>query len=289
MSTKISQLLHIFFFPFMAHGHMIPTLDMAKLFTSRGCKTTIVTTPANQSFFNKAIESTTNLDTQTQILLFKFPSKEVGLPKGCENTHSLTTLDTMPKFFTATTTLEQPLEQFIKQHRPNCLVADILFPWATKLATKHAIPRLVFHGTCFFALSASICLMKDQPHKKVFSDSEKFVVPNLPDKIILTTSQLPNYLRQESELTNFVREAKESELTSYGALADHYRKALGRKAWHIGPAYLSNRNKQDNAKRGRESSIDMQDCLNWLDSEKPNSVVYVSFGTVANFKDDQLM
>ncbi|KAG6436273.1 hypothetical protein SASPL_101159 [Salvia splendens] len=41
--------LHIMFLPLMAHGHMIPALDMAKLFTSRGLKTTIISTPSFSS------------------------------------------------------------------------------------------------------------------------------------------------------------------------------------------------------------------------------------------------
>ncbi|CAN0846393.1 Scopoletin glucosyltransferase [Linum grandiflorum] len=47
--------LHVFFFPFMAHGHMIPAIDMAKVFASRGVKATIVTTPLNAPLFSKTI------------------------------------------------------------------------------------------------------------------------------------------------------------------------------------------------------------------------------------------
>ncbi|MED6132865.1 Anthocyanidin 3-O-glucosyltransferase 7 [Stylosanthes scabra] len=54
MGTE-SPTLHIFFFPFMAHGHIIPTVDMAKLFASRGVNSTIVTTPVNASLISKAI------------------------------------------------------------------------------------------------------------------------------------------------------------------------------------------------------------------------------------------
>jgi hypothetical protein len=38
MSSEVNELL----FPFMAHGHRIPLLDMAKLFDSRGPKTITV-------------------------------------------------------------------------------------------------------------------------------------------------------------------------------------------------------------------------------------------------------
>ena len=57
MGTESPQ-LHIVFFPFMALGHMIPTIDIAKLFAARGVKSTIVTTPQNVPFVSKTIERT---------------------------------------------------------------------------------------------------------------------------------------------------------------------------------------------------------------------------------------
>uniref|UniRef100_B9MY76 Uncharacterized protein n=1 Tax=Populus trichocarpa TaxID=3694 RepID=B9MY76_POPTR len=43
MKSSFEQ--HVLLFPFMAHGHRMPLLDMAKLFDSRGPKTTKVTNP----------------------------------------------------------------------------------------------------------------------------------------------------------------------------------------------------------------------------------------------------
>ena len=55
--------------------------------------------------------------------------------------------------------------------------------------------------------------------------------------------------------------------------ADHLRKVLRRKSWHIGPMFLFNRVKEEKAHRGNK-----HECLKWLDTKKPNSVVYVCFG-----------
>ncbi|EXC17298.1 UDP-glucose flavonoid 3-O-glucosyltransferase 7 [Morus notabilis] len=284
----------------MAHGHMIPAVDMAKLFASRGCKATVILTPANALFFTQEIERSRNLGLEIEIVLLKFPVLDFELPEGCENVHMLTSDDMVEKFFKATTMLEQPLEELIKEHRPNCLVADITFSWATEVAARFGIPRLVFHGVSFFALCTSICLMEHEPYKKVSSDSEPFVVPNLPHEIKLTRDQLPPYIKQESELATLARQFTESEETSYGVIvnsyyelepdyADYYRRVLGRRAWHIGPFYLLNKDKEDKAQRGPKSSIDERECLNWLNSKKPNSVVYVTFGSNVNFNDTQLM
>lgn len=70
--------------------------------------------------------------------------------------------------------------------------------------------------------------------------------------------------------------------------ADHFREVLGRKAWHIGPLSLCNKDIEEKANRGKEATIDEQECLKWLDTKKPNSVVYLCFGSAANFPDSQL-
>ncbi|KAJ6754760.1 GLYCOSYLTRANSFERASE [Salix purpurea] len=102
----------------------------------------------------------------------------------------------------------------------------------------------------------------------------------------------------ETEFTRLIQKVRESSWKSYGivinsfyelesAYADFF-KELGRKAWHIGPVSLCNREFEEKAQRGKEASIDEHECLKWLDSKEPNSVVYICFGTVANFSDSQL-
>ena len=72
------------------------------------------------------------------------------------------------------------------------------------------------------------------------------------------------------------------------AYADCYSNDLGKKAWHIGPVSLCNRDTEAKAHRGKEASIDEHECLKWLGTKKPNSVVYVCFGSITNFPDSQL-
>ncbi|XP_062020425.1 scopoletin glucosyltransferase-like [Rosa rugosa] len=297
MDTKTSQ-SHIFFFPYLSHGHIIPVIDMAKLFASKGIKTTIVSTPHNLSLFSKAIERSRVSGFEIGVLAIKFPAVEVGLPEGCQSAHMVKKYEDLQKFLKATAMLEQPLEQLIKQHRPNCLVADIYFPWATGVAARFGIPRLVFHGTNFISQSVSHHLMKMDLTQ--VSDSEPLLIPNLPHEFKIPGNQIPEFMKQESELKRFGQSAAESERSSYGvivnsfyeiepAYADHYRNVLGIKAWHIGPTFLCHKEIEDKAQRGLANSIDGHECQKWLDSKKPSSVIYVSFGSMVKFDDAQLM
>ncbi|KAM1420928.1 hypothetical protein ACFX2I_003241 [Malus domestica] len=296
MDTKSHKQLHIFFFPYMAQGHTIPLINMAKLFASHGVKSTLITTPLNAPLFSKAIQGTKQLGFDIEILVIKFPTEEVGLPQGCESGNLATTTEMKEKFFKATFLLQPQIEQVLDEHRPHCLVADAFFSWATNLAAKFGILRIIFHGVGFFALCATLSVLLYEPHLKLSSDSEVFTIPNFPVEIKLIRSQIPAFIKQnaETEFTKLFKAARECEEKSFGfiinsfyelepAFADHYRTAFGRKAWHIGPIFSWNKAANDEASLGQHKS------LNWLNSKKPNSVVYICFGSMTNFIDSQLL
>ncbi|KMT01178.1 hypothetical protein BVRB_9g224300 [Beta vulgaris subsp. vulgaris] len=297
------QDFHVVLFPFMAHGHMIPMLDIARLFTARdNVKATIITTQLNIATITKDIES--NKTTRTPIFnieLFKFPAQEVGLPEGFENLEQVLRPEFFDKFFEATELLNEQLEKYLEKVRPNCLVADMFFPWATDSAAKFNIPRLVFHGTSIIALCAEEIIRLYEPFNNVSSDEEPFVLPLLPHEIQLRRSQISEGLT-ENEETDYKRKIaniKESELKSYGVIinsfyemepdyAKFYSKELRRRSWNVGPVSLSNRSIEDKNQGDKQALIDEHECLQWLNSKKPDSVTYICFGSTTSFIAPQL-
>ncbi|XP_057542648.1 scopoletin glucosyltransferase-like [Amaranthus tricolor] len=300
------QRLHIALFPLMAAGHMIPILDIAKLFSSYNLKTTIITTPLNASFFTKPLQ---NSKHNIGIEIIPFPSKEMGLPEGIENFDQFTSDEMSIKFLNATQQLQHSLEQVLLKCKPNCLVSDMLFPFSVDVAAKFNIPRVVFHGTNYFSQCLTHAMIKYEPYKSVLSNEEEFVIPNLPHQILHTKSRLPSIMRgekrdhdeddQSGEFMKVFVQALEAEEKSYGIIvnsfyelepdyAEHYRKVMGRKAWSIGPVSMCNREIEDKFQRGKDSGIGSHLCLEWLGSRKPNSVVYVCFGSLAEVSSLQL-
>lgn len=172
---------------------MIQILHIAKLFTSRGVKSTIITTPLN------ALSSGKLFRNEIDILMIEFPSFKAGLLQGCKNSNRIPSQHLIPKFIMATTTLENQLERLLEEHKPNHLVADAFFPWATGLASKFDIPRLVFHWTSFIPSCANESLKLYKSQKNVSSDDELFILPNLPHKIKLTKMHIPPSKRQVTE------------------------------------------------------------------------------------------
>uniref|UniRef100_A0A3Q7FCR0 Uncharacterized protein n=1 Tax=Solanum lycopersicum TaxID=4081 RepID=A0A3Q7FCR0_SOLLC len=56
---------------------------------------------------------------------------------------------------------------------------------------KIAAPSNIgFHGTSYFALCATDSVMPYKPFMNISSDSDAFVIPNLPHQIKLTRTQL---------------------------------------------------------------------------------------------------
>ncbi|KAL2460270.1 UDP-glycosyltransferase 73B4 [Abeliophyllum distichum] len=280
-----SPTVNIFFFPFVGGGHLIPMIDLARLFASHGVKATIITIPNEATVFQKSIDrdQQSGLDINFHVL---------QLPPDT----SLQTVDMSAPPMTDTSILQEPLKQLLIQRRPDCIVTDTFHRWVADVIDAIGIPRIIFNGNCCFARCCDENIKRFSPHTEVASDTELFVMPDLPDKIELTRSQLPIFVRTGTE---FPGKSTRAEQNSFGqvvnsfyalepAYVDYFRNVIGKKAWLVGPVSLCNRNLQDKAARGQKASIDENSCLNWLDSKKPNSVLYVSFGSLARLSPTQL-
>ncbi|KAI3963270.1 hypothetical protein MKW92_051173 [Papaver armeniacum] len=296
--------LHFVLFPLMQQGHMIPMIDMARLFAERSIIVTIVTTPANSLRFKKMVDRSVEAGLSIQLLILPFPSLETGLPQGCENIDALPSPEWANKFLNATTLLQEPFEQsFIDlEPVPCCIISDMAFPWTAEIANKFKIPRISFFGTsCFYQLCSHNILQSKILESHTLSLSDPFTVPGLPDQIRITKAVLPRTLYQKSEdLKVFCDRIREAERTAYGVVvnsfqelettyADEYLKAKFGKVWCIGPVSLCNKEKLDKAERGNKASIDENQCLKWLDSRDPQSVVFACFGSLCALTTSELI
>ncbi|XVF01289.1 hypothetical protein REPUB_Repub04eG0075000 [Reevesia pubescens] len=283
MDSKSSP-VEVFFFPYVGGGHQIPMIDIARLFAAHGAKSTIISTSKHALSFQKSIIR----DQQSghQIFIQNLP-----LPDNVDLAH--TDMSAPPQIDTSM--LQEPLKSLLLQCKPDCIVHDVFHRWAADAIDnlEFDIPRIVFSGNGCFSSCARENITKFKPDEMVGSDYEPFVVPGLPDRIELTRSQLPvfkfvqQHMRKSQEKCFGVVVNSFYELEP--AYAEYFRKELGNKAWLVGPVSLYNRNVADKAERGKKASIDEQSILSWLDSKEPNSVLYISFGSVARLAPEQLL
>ncbi|KAI9154062.1 hypothetical protein LWI28_020459 [Acer negundo] len=298
---------HFVLIPLMAQGHMIPMIDMARLFAERGVIVSLVTTPHNASRFETIIHrSNQQYDddqlTNIQLVRIPFPCNQVGLPAGYENLDTLPSRDLLKKFYNAIDMLQEPLEQFLEKANPppSCIISDKCLSWTSEVAQKFKIPRLVFHGMCCFSLLSSHNVMLYNAHNSVTSDSEPFLVPGLPQRIEVTKAQLPGTFVSLSDLDDVRNKMREAESSAYGVVvnsfdelehgcAEEYEKVIEKKVWCIGPVSLCNKKNEDKFERGNRASIDEKNCLEWLNSKKERSVIYACLGSLCRLVVAQLI
>jgi len=265
---------------------------MAKLLARRGLKVTIILTPLNAARLNTILDQAKASNLNIQFLSLPFPCQQAGLPEGCENMDTLPSPDLVPQFFEASNMLQKPLEKWLEElehSRPSCIISDICLPWTSDLARRFKIPRFVFHGISCFTLLCSHNISRSKVLETLKSDSESFLVPNMPDRTEFTMAQLPETMKQISgDLSDLMDQFKAAELSAQGILVNTFEELEPRyvkeyqkvveKIWCIGPLSLCNK-----------SSIDEPECMRWLDSMKLNSVIYVCFGSLCHLLASQLV
>ncbi|XP_055821444.1 nuatigenin 3-beta-glucosyltransferase-like [Solanum dulcamara] len=300
MAKINGEVLHVVFVPYFTPSHMIPLVDIARLFSSHGVKVSIITTPYNALLFESSIDHDTDLGHKIFVHKLKFPSAEVGIPEGIENFSVVTSKEMALGVYMGIPLLQKPMESLIFELRPHCIVSDMFFPWTVDVAEQLKIPRLMFYPTNVLFHCVEHCLKLYTPHEKVSSDSESFKVPGLPDQIEMKRSQLPENIKTKSEgpYWEMMKRIKESEPRSYAMIhdaiyelelsyAELYQKIKGKKPWLIGPLFHFSKREEANNSRNSPDQ-ERHNCLSWLDSQEPNSVVYICFGSMARFSDAQL-
>ncbi|KAK9289515.1 hypothetical protein L1049_007670 [Liquidambar formosana] len=285
MASPLNQ-LHFVPIPLRAQGHVIPMIDMARLFAERGVNVSLVTIPHHAARFATIID--------------RALKPEVGLPMGCENLDIVPSRDLIRNFYKAIDKLQEPLEQYLQEQKPlpSCIISDKCLYWTAQTVRKFQILRTVFHGMCCFSLLSSHNVQLYNAHNSVASNSEPFVVQGMPLKFEITRAQLPGSFVTLPDLDDIPCQMQEAESTAYGVVvnsfnelehgcAEEYQRALGKKVWCIGLVSLCNKENLDMFERGNKASIDDKQCLGWL--VKPRSIVYACLGSQCRLVASQLI
>nr|ADJ96636.1 SGA [Solanum tuberosum] len=301
---------HVVFIPYAMTSHITPLVHIARLFALHGLKVTIIAPQHNALLFQSSVDrdrlfSGSNITVRT----IQFPSEEVGLPVGIENFIASPSMEIVGKVHYGFILLQKIMEQLIREINPNCIVSDMFFPWTVDLAEEMQIPRFSFQPATSIHQCAWVLIREFKPYKNVASDSERFLIPGLPLDIKMKVSEIEDFLKEETEYTKTVDDVLQAEVRSHGIIhntcselepgvAQLYEKARGVKGWHIGPLalFINKYEAEISSKQISNSNINScsdpwkgyGDCFNWLENQQPNSVLFVCFGSMIRFSDDQL-
>ncbi|KAL1541339.1 UDP-glycosyltransferase 73C3-like [Salvia divinorum] len=300
-----SHPLHFLLVPLLSQSHIIPLTDFGKLLAQRGLTVSIVTTPRNFIRYRAAISLAASTGLQFQIIPLEFPCEEAGLPPGCENMDSLTSMDLAPEFFVACELLEVPLLKLMAElrPRPSCIVSTNALPWTQRVADRFNIPRYIFETISCFTLFCSHVLSSDRTQEMIAaaaSASEPFLVPDIPHRIELTKAQLPQAKKKSAgkDIETVIDQIKRARSSSRATLVNSFEEIesgyvegyakVARTLWCIGPVSVCNKKPAEKLDRGNKASIDERQCMSWLDSKEAGTVIYACFGSLCRISAAQI-
>ncbi|RLM78820.1 UDP-glycosyltransferase 73C6-like [Panicum miliaceum] len=287
---------HFVLVPMMAAGHAGPMLDMARALARRGALVTFVTTTLNLPRLGRGPGDD---EIPIRFLPLRFPCAEAGLPEGCESLDALPGPSLLGRFNDACAMLRAPLVACLRGDAAagapaSCVVADACHPWTGGAARDLGVPRLAFDGFCAFS---SFCMRQMNVHRifdGVDDDRRSVRVPGFPIDVEISRARSPGNFTGPG-MKEFGEEIMAESARADGLVVnsfaeleprfvDAYEATIGKKVWTIGPLFL---NTMPSAAATAEDAAAVR-CANWLESKKPRSVVFVSFGSLVRSSVPQL-
>ncbi|XP_052146188.1 UDP-glucose flavonoid 3-O-glucosyltransferase 7-like [Oryza glaberrima] len=287
--------LRVFFLPFFAKGHLIPMTDLAcRMAAARPeeMDATMVVTPGNAALIATAVTRAAARGHPVGVLCYPFP--DVGMERGVECLGVAAAHDAWRVY--RAVDLSQPIhEALLLEHRPDAIVADVPFWWATDIAAELGVPRLTFSPVGVFPQLAMNNLVAVRAEIIRAGDATPPVpVPGMPGKeISIPASELPNFLLRDDQLSVSWDRIRASQLAGFGVAVNtfvdleqtychEFSRVDARRAYFVGPVGMSSNTA---ARRGGDGN---DECLRWLSTKPSRSVVYVSFGSWAYFSPRQV-
>lgn len=153
---------HIAMFPWLAFGHMIPFLELAKLFAQKGHRVSFISTPRN---IDRLPKIPPNLISAIDFIELPLTRLE-DLPENAEATIDVPE-SKVPYLKKAYDSLRHPLARFLHMSNPDWLLYDFAPYWVGPIATELRIKA------AFFSIMTAALLGFLGPSSVLMDDSRK--------------------------------------------------------------------------------------------------------------------
>ncbi|KAL7168754.1 hypothetical protein ACSBR2_033904 [Camellia fascicularis] len=130
-------------FPWLAHGHISPYLELAKKLSARNFKIYLCSTPVNLTSIKRTLSE--RYSNSIQLIELHVPPLP-DLPPPYHTTKGLLP-HVIPILIKAFDSAEPNFSLLLKTHKSDLLIYDFLQPWAPVVATEYGIPAVDFITT----------------------------------------------------------------------------------------------------------------------------------------------
>ncbi|KAI5314750.1 hypothetical protein L3X38_043926 [Prunus dulcis] len=286
---------HIFLVCFPAQGHINPMLRLGKRLAAKGMLVTFSTTENYGKEMRKANNGISEEATPVGAGFIRFEFFPDGLP---EDDPKQTDLEYyVPKLELVGKEL---VTQMIKRHategRPvSCVVNNPFIPWVCDVAVELGIPQATL-----WIQSCAVFSAYYHYNKKTVpfpTEAEPNIDVQLPCMPVLKHDEIPSFLHPSDPfqvlgraiLGQFKKLSK-----SFYVLMDTFQELEPEIIEHmsqvcivkpVGPLFKNPKAPKTSV---RGDLMKSDDCLDWLNSKPPASVVYISFGSIVHLKQEQV-
>ncbi|CAI9118832.1 OLC1v1020459C1 [Oldenlandia corymbosa var. corymbosa] len=269
--TSESSGFKVLMFPWLAHGHISPFMELSKLlFTKKNCHIYFCSTKINLNFVKENFGETLSNHHSIELVELHLPDSP-ALPPQYQTTKNLPP-HLMSKLMIAFQMAKSSFSIILNHLSPDLLIFDSFQSWASLLAAEKNIPAVHFAtsgaatASFFYHMYAHNC-SDEYPFSSIFLmdyEARKFQALVDSNKAVAEDYAFRSFdLSSEIVLIKTCRELEKKYL-------DHLSYLCGKELVCVGPLVQeSNSQEEDNH----------TDIINFLNSKNQASVIYVSFGS----------
>lgn len=295
-----SKHVHVVVLPWLAFGHMIPYLELSIALAKFGIHTSFLSTPRNIQRLPKIPPNLSKLINFISIPLPQPPFNP--LPENAEATVDMPN-DNMDSLKIAFDLMQHPIKNVIAEISPNWLIVDFCPHWAADISQDLNIP-LIFYT--MFSCSSSVFFgspefLTGEGQKKFRSSPESMTVPphwvDFPSKVAYriqeaTGAQYGFYgmnatgISDSSRLARVIGASRVLAIRSCPEFEASYLRLFSKiNGKPVFPVGLLPPKKPTTLRVEKEPWIKV---FQWLDQQKPASVVYVGFGSETKLSKEEI-
>ncbi|KAF7851414.1 hypothetical protein BT93_L3957 [Corymbia citriodora subsp. variegata] len=284
--------------PFFGQGHLLPCMELCKHIAARNLRATLVISSNLSSSVPSSLRHHHPLLQIAELPYSPIPPAEPGFdPMEAHWAHHFQMASGLEDMLAPQPEGPTPVG-------PVCAVLDVMMGWTDEIFDKYQIPTVLFFtsGACSSAMELAV----RKAEVKDLKPGETYQLPGLPEDMALTASDLkrrpqthaaapPQWWQQRASesgiwtprpIARLLHTCAELEGVFLDYLARRSRRRSSKPVWGVGPllpeqywksagSLLHDREIRSN----RQSSVNEDEVIQWLDSKPRGSVLYVSFGS----------